>query len=58
MKMKDFRRACSTKILTDFDGYAKLATINEMSDIIITPSELLAGNVIPGYDYIVWFSKR
>jgi hypothetical protein len=66
MSLDQFNQAVDHMCFIDYDGYGKLATENEMSNIVVVPSEVFTKKKrfrkkylkkTEGFTHIVWFNK-
>jgi len=44
-------------MFVNYDGHGKYATHDEMSDIIVVPSDVREGKIDFNWTHIVWFNK-
>jgi len=58
MKFKDFEQGCKIgPLFTDYDGDGCYATKDEVSNIGISPSDIVKGVYRKDFDYICWYNK-
>jgi len=55
--MAKFEEAVECGLFTDYDGFGKLATATEMSDVTISPSELGSVFIHQDFTHVVWFNR-
>lgn len=58
MKFKEFEKYCKIgPMFTDYDGSGYYATKDKVSDIGISPSDIVKGIYRKDFDYICWYNK-
>ena len=57
MTLEDFVDCCQSGGFIDFDGYAKYATSDKMSDINAYPSDVADSDIDWRWTHVVWFNK-
>ena len=58
ISFKDFEEACKIgPFFTDYDGSGRYATEDKVSDIGISPSDIVSGIYRKDFDYICWYNK-
>jgi len=55
MTLKEFKENCESKYLTDKDGFGKLATATEVSNIDINPSDKEKKDLM--FTHVVWYYR-
>lgn len=55
---KEFTKYCKIgPLFTDSDGFGYYATATQVSDIGISPSDIVAGVYRKDFDYVCWYNK-
>ena len=57
MTMGKFVRYCKDGGFIDYDGSGNYATATEMSDISVSPSDIMSGVYRKDFTHVVWFNK-
>lgn len=58
MSFKDFEEGCKVgPFFSDYDGTGRYATKDKVSDIGISPSDIVKGVYRKDFDYICWYNK-
>lgn len=57
MTLAEFVGYVEARYLIDDDGFGHYATENQMSQHVLTPSDVEHGNVDHSFSHVVWFNK-
>lgn len=58
MTIPEFVKAVEDGCFIDYDGFGEYATATEVSDIMVHPSDILAGEKPPAeYTHVVWYNR-
>ena len=57
MTMDEFVKACLCGAFIDYDGHGCYATANMMSNLVVSPSDVMQGKHDTSYTHVVWFNK-
>lgn len=55
--LEEFIENCRNHWFIDYDGFGKLATATEVSNINISPSEYKSKVIDPMFTHVVWYNK-
>lgn len=57
MTLGEFIEACRTGSFIDYDGIGNYATETQVSNVEVSPSDVVQGNVDARWTHIVWFNR-
>lgn len=55
--LSDFIRMCRDRSFIDYDGHGRYVKYQQISDIMIYPSDVIAGKVRNDFTHIMWFNR-
>lgn len=53
----EFIDMCNDGMLIDYDGHGKYATLDQMSDKDVFPSDVTVGNIDYNFTHVMWFNR-
>lgn len=57
MTLEMFVNACKSGMFIDYDGNGDYATEDQVSDLIVSPSDITSGEYRTDFTHIVWYNK-
>lgn len=57
MTMTDFITCCHNGSFIDYDGFGHYATVDQVSNKIITPSQVLRGEIDRNFTHVLWYNR-
>jgi hypothetical protein len=57
MTLDDFIDACQDGVFIDYDGCGNYATADQVTNILVHPSNITEGNIDRRWSHVVWYNK-
>jgi len=57
MLLSEFVTNCKDGLFIDYDGYGHYATRTHVTNIVVTPTDIMRGKIRTSFSHVMWYNK-